>query len=96
MSRPDPKFFPNFLIDSMPLKVYFYTHKEVYMRTNVLLDDALIKEALKLGRLKTKKALIHEALKEYVDNRKRLNLLDLAGKITFKNDYDYKAMREDK
>jgi len=67
MSRPDPKFFPNFLIDSMPLKVYFYTHKEVYMRTNVLLDDALIKEALKLGRLKTKKALIHEALKEYVE-----------------------------
>jgi len=65
------------------------------MRTNVILDDALIKEALKLGRLKTKKSLIHEALKEYVDNRKRLNLLDLAGKIKFKKDYDYKAMRED-
>jgi len=65
------------------------------MRTNVLLDDALIKEALKLGRLKTKKAVIHEALKEYVDNKKRHNLLDLAGKIKFKKDYDYKAMRED-
>ena len=66
------------------------------MRTNVMLDDSLIEEALKVSRAKTKKEVIHEALKEFVENRKRLNLLDLSGKIKFAEEYDYKAMRESK
>jgi Arc/MetJ family transcription regulator len=66
------------------------------MRTNVVLDEILVDEAFKLGHAKSKKELIHEALKEYVENRKRLNLLDLSGKIRFADGYDYKAMREDK
>ena len=66
------------------------------MRTNVVLDDSLVDEALKLSNAKTKKQLIHEALKEFVDNRKRLNLLDLSGKIKFAEGYDYKRMREGK
>lgn len=66
------------------------------MRTNIVFDDDLIREAMRLSQVKTKKALIHEALKEYVENRKKMNLLDLKGKITFHKDYDYKAMREGK
>ena len=66
------------------------------MRTNVVLDESLVDEALKLSKAKTKKQLIHEALKEFVDNRKRLNLLDLSGKIKFAEGYDYKRMREGK
>jgi Arc/MetJ family transcription regulator len=66
------------------------------MRTNVVLDDKLVEEALKLGRKRTKKELIYEALKEYVDTRKRLDLTDLAGKVRFRKDCDYKAMREGK
>ncbi len=66
------------------------------MRTNVVLDDRLVEEALKLGRKKTKKELIYDALKEYVDTRKRLDLADLAGKVRFRKDYNYKSMREGK
>jgi Arc/MetJ family transcription regulator len=66
------------------------------VRTNVVLDESLVDEALKLSNAKTKKQLIHEALKEFVDNRKRLNLLDLSGKIKFADGYDYKRMREGK
>ena len=66
------------------------------MRTNIVFDDELISEALRLSHAKTKKALIHEALKEYVENRKRMNLQKLAGKISFAEGYDYKAMREGK
>jgi len=66
------------------------------MRTNVILDDDLVEEALKLSNAKTKKELIHRALKEFVENRKRLNLLDLSGKIKFAEGYDYKEMREGK
>lgn len=64
------------------------------MRTNVLLDDSLVEDALRLSSARTKKEVIHEALKEFVENRRRLNLLDLSGKISFAEEYDYKALRE--
>jgi len=63
------------------------------MRTNVVIDDELMNEAIKLSGLKTKKAVISLALQELVSAQKRRNLLDLEGKITFRDDYDYKAMR---
>ena len=63
------------------------------MRTNVDLDERLVEEALKYSQSKTKKGLIHEALKEFIENRSRRNLLELEGKIRFREDYDYKAMR---
>jgi Arc/MetJ family transcription regulator len=63
------------------------------MRTNIVLDDSLVREALKLGRMKTKKELVSQALKEFVENRKRLNLIDLEGKIEFAKNYNYKALR---
>ncbi len=66
------------------------------MRTNIVLDEKLVEEAFKVSQAKTKKELVHQALKEFIENRKRLNLLDLCGKIQFKNSYDYKAMREGK
>ena len=66
------------------------------MRTNVVLDDKLVEEAIRLSGAKTKKDVISFALQEFVATRKRLNLLDLAGKISFRKDYDYKALREGK
>ena len=66
------------------------------MRTNVVLDDELVKEAQELSGIKTKKEVISKALQEFVNTRKRLNLLDLAGKISFRDDYDYKSCREGK
>jgi Arc/MetJ family transcription regulator len=66
------------------------------MRTNIVLDDSLVKEALKISRMKTKKELVNQALKEFVENRKRLNLMDLFGKIEFAKSYNYKALREGK
>lgn len=64
------------------------------MRTNVVLDDELINEAIKLSGVKTKRDVIDFALREFVAARKRANLLELEGKIEFRDDYDYKAMRE--
>jgi Arc/MetJ family transcription regulator len=63
------------------------------MRTNIVLDEKLVKEAMRLSRTKTKKELVNQALKEFVENRKRLNLMDLAGKIEFAKDYNYKTLR---
>jgi Arc/MetJ family transcription regulator len=64
------------------------------MRTNVVLDDELVGEAFMYSQsISTKKGLIEAALREYVGNRKRLNLNDLAGKVRFRDGYDYKSMR---
>ena len=66
------------------------------MRTNINLDDSLVDEAFKLSRARTKKDLIHQALMEFVENRRRLNILDLEGRIEFSEGYNYKTMREGK
>ena len=44
------------------------------MRTNIVLDDALVAEAQRLSRIKTKRQLIDQALREFVANRKRSEL----------------------
>ena len=66
------------------------------MRTNINLDDDLVHEAFKYTGAKTKKELVHIALKKLVDTHKRLDLLDLAGKIKFLENYDHKSLREGK
>jgi len=63
------------------------------MRTNIVLDDDLVEEAFRYANVKTKKELVHLALKEFVENAKRLSLLNLKGKISFADDYDYKSLR---
>jgi hypothetical protein len=45
---------------------------------------------------KTKKDAVTAALKEYVQHRKQLEILELAGTVEFDRDYDYKAARRRK
>ena len=66
------------------------------MRTNIILDDTLVEEALKYSGMRTKKEVIHLALKEFVENRKRMNLMDLAGKVEFAKGYNYMKLRAGK
>ena len=63
------------------------------MRTNIELDQDLVREAQQLSRIKTKRALIHQALLEFVAHRKRLDLRDLEGSNLLDPDYDHKALR---
>jgi hypothetical protein len=52
-----------------------------------------MKEALDLSPAKTKKEVIHNALEEFVNQRKRLDLRQLRGRVQFARRYDYKKMR---
>ncbi len=63
------------------------------MRTNIVLDDELVKEAFKFAKVKTKRELIHLALREYVESHKRLDLMDLYTENGIREDYDYKKLR---
>lgn len=63
------------------------------MATNLALNDELIREAVKIGGHKTKKAAVTAALEEYIRMRKRLGILDWVGKVEYYEDYDHKALR---
>lgn len=63
------------------------------MPNNLAIDDELLEEALRLGGHRTKKATVNEALKEYIQRRKQLKILNLFGQIDYDPDYDYKEQR---
>ena len=63
------------------------------MRTNIVLDEELVRKARKFSKAKTKKDLVHEALEELIAVRQRRDLRDLRGKVHFRSDYDHKALR---
>lgn len=56
------------------------------MRTNIELDDKLVKEAFRLTDAKTKRELVDMALQELVARRKRKNILRWAGKVDWVGD----------
>ena len=64
------------------------------MRTNIVIDEKLLRAAFSVSEARTKKDLIHEALRVLVSVRKRRDLTELAGKIDFTDDYDHKALRK--
>ncbi len=64
------------------------------MRTNIVIDETLLKEAFSVSQAKTKKDLVHEALRELIRLRKRKDLTELAGKIDFFEGYDHKKLRK--
>ena len=56
------------------------------MRTTVEIDDDLMREALRLTGLKTKRAAIEEGLKTLVRVKRQLKMLELGGKVEFWDD----------
>lgn len=64
------------------------------MATNLAIDDNLIEEARRLSKLKTKKAAINEALQEYVQRHRQMEVLGLFGRVDIDPDYSYKEQRK--
>ena len=64
------------------------------MPTNLAIDETLLKEAQKIGKHKTKKNTVNEALKEYILKRKQKNIVSLFGKVDIEPSYDYKKARK--
>jgi len=51
------------------------------MRTNIEIDDKLMDEILNKTSLKTKREIVHAALKDFLQKLKREELAGMAGKI---------------
>ncbi len=50
-------------------------------RTNIDLNDKILKDALRLTRIKTKKDVVNYALEELVKKLRRKKILELEGKV---------------
>ena len=64
------------------------------MRTNIEIDDKLMKDALKATGVKTKREAVELGLKTLVQLRAQAKARELRGKITWEGDLN--AMRTDK
>lgn len=53
------------------------------MRTNIVVDDNLMEEALKLSRIKTKKGVVETALKLLVQVKRQEAIRKLRGKLNW-------------
>lgn len=64
------------------------------MTTNLILDDDLLALAQKVGGLKTKKATVNAALKEFIQRRRQEEISKLFGAVEYDPAYDYKELRK--
>ena len=60
------------------------------MRTNIDINEKLLEEAFSVSQVRSKKDLIHEALREYIRLKKRKDLTELAGTIEFYEGYNHR------
>ena len=64
------------------------------MRTNIDIDETLLEEAFSVSQVRSKKDLIHDALREYIRLKKRKDLTELAGTIEFYEGFSHKELRK--
>ena len=64
------------------------------MATNLAIDDELIEKARILGKHRTKKAVVTEALHEYIQRRKQKDIVNIFNSISYDKKYDYKKQRK--
>ncbi len=72
--------------------VYIDTHGGS-MRTNIVIDDALMDQAISVSGFKTKKETVEEALKLLIHVKKQSNIRKFRGKLNWEGDLD--KMRSD-
>jgi hypothetical protein len=58
------------------------------------IDHTLLQEALALSNHPTATALIEAALREYIQRRKHLKILELFGTIDYEEEYNYKQQQQ--
>jgi len=62
--------------------------------TNLAIDDNLLEEAKNISNHKTKKAVVTEALQEYIQRRKQIQIIAMFGSVDYDESFDYKDQRK--
>ena len=66
------------------------------MATNLAIDDALLERARRVGKLRTKKETVTQALTEFIQRRRQREILKSLGTIEFRKGWDYRKDRRDR
>jgi Arc/MetJ family transcription regulator len=66
------------------------------MPSNLAIDDKLLEMAKKISKHKTKRAVVNEALQEYIHRRKQYQVTKMFGTVEYEKDYNYKKQRRKK
>ncbi len=72
----------------------FYAKYNGGIMTNIAIHDDLLHQVIQLSGLTDKKMAINTALAEYIDNRKKQNLINMFGTVEYYDDYDPKQTRK--
>jgi len=64
------------------------------VRTNIVIDDKLMRDTLRATGLKTKRAAVEEGLRTLLRLRRQAEIRRLRGKLAWRGDLD--AMRSDR
>ena len=62
------------------------------MRTNIVLDDRLVKEAMRLSNVRTKREAVDLALRDFVARSRQRDILKLIDEALIAPDYDVRAV----
>jgi Arc/MetJ family transcription regulator len=62
------------------------THRENIMRTNIDIDDQLMRQAMRSSGARTKRAVVEEALRLLIETRGQTVLRRLRGKVKWEGD----------
>jgi len=65
-----------------------FIHIEVVMRTNIVIDDQLMADALKATGLGTKKEAVEEGLKLLIRRNRQQEIRKLRGKLRWEGNLD--------
>jgi Arc/MetJ family transcription regulator len=68
--------------------IFLIYTQEVSMRTNIVIDDDLMADALKATGLRTKKEAVEEGLKLLVKRNKQQAIRKLRGELHWEGDLD--------
>jgi Arc/MetJ family transcription regulator len=66
------------------------------MATNLAIDDVLLERARRVGKLRTKKETVTQALTEFIQRRRQREILKSLGTIEFRKGWEYKKDRRDR
>jgi Arc/MetJ family transcription regulator len=78
----------------MCINIIIFVYKEIVMRTNIDIDDRLMRDAMAATKLKSKKEVVHVALSELVRLSKQKSILRYRGKAKWEGALDtMRAMR---
>jgi len=70
------------------IKEFIHTPRQPEMRTNIVIDDELMNDAIRLTGVKTKREAVELALKSLIELKKQENIKNFRGKLKWEGDLD--------